>query len=335
MKERSQIYSEATRLLKEYQQFHNETLIGVPEGIWKPKVEYPDLPFALEPFADQHFGSIHVDYDLLDKHWNIVEQTPNYGAVTIGDDIDNFIALGKIATGTYENPLPPQLQAIAYMDRLEKDVKEGKVGAMAYGNHNNFGDITGYDWLETWARKLPKKIPIFTAGGLLHLKVGSQVYDIAMTHRYWGRSQLNPTNMVKRFMEYEYPDADVYLTAHTHQGELLTFDRAGEEKIGAVVGTYKLGVDGRGETWARQMGIGGRAGRAGMAILFYPNEHKMVGFRHTEDAQQFMLSLIHEKEWKGQKIDAKPIKPDVEIAELYAIENIRERQAEMQSGNEE
>lgn len=305
-KETSPIYNEATELLQRHQTFSRETLIGKDTGVWRPKLEYPTLPFAVGLFTDTHYGSIYTDYDLLNEHFRIVEDTPNYGMVTNGDDIDNFIAMGKSATGVYEDPLPPQLQNIAYLDKLQALVKSGKLGCMSYGNHNDFGYITGLDWFETFARDFSKKIPIFTAGGDLTIKVGKQNYDMAITHRYWGASKLNPTNANKRFMEHEYPEADIIFLGHTHQSELDTFERAGVEKIAAIGGTYK-----KGEPWPRQQGIGRRSGHPGLTVMLYPNEHKMVGFKHTEDAQQFMLALIHEQEWKGQQTQAETIKPDI------------------------
>jgi intein/homing endonuclease len=100
-------------------------------------------------------------------------------------------------------------------------------------------------------------------------------------------SKLNPTNACKRFWEHEYPMADVSFLGHTHQSEQLTWERGGQERIALIGGTYKLSDD-----YARKRGIGGRAGQPGHAILFYPNEKRMVAFKHLEDSQDFMLNLI-------------------------------------------
>jgi hypothetical protein len=291
MSKETPIYDEATELLRRAQRFNRETLVGVDKADWRPKLEYPNLPFAVGLFTDIHYGSIYTNYDLLDQHLGIVEDTPNFGMVTNGDDVDNFIVAGKAATGTYEDPLPPQLQTVALIDKLGHLAKIGKLGAMSYGNHNNFTFITGYDWLETWSRQLGKKIPIFTAGGELIVHVGKEKYDLAMSHKYWGVSKLNPTNANKRFLEYEYPDADISFLAHTHQSEMNIFERGGKERIAAIGGTYK-----EGEPWPRQQGIGRRAGQPGLTVLLWPNEHKMMGFKHSVDAQQFMLALIYREE---------------------------------------
>ncbi len=294
------LFDRATRLLQEEQQFHREALIGVETAEIRPRVKYSDLPLALANFADIHYGSIHGDYPLLTRHLGIVEDTPNMVMGTNGDDIDNFnVIVSKLATGTFENPLPPQIQATAYMEKIYTLDKEGKLVFMSYGNHNNFGDSAGYDWLETWARNLPRKIPIFTSGGELRLKVGKEGYDIGISHRHWGSSKLNPTNAIKRFMEYEYPNADMLSLAHTHQSEVIVFERGGKERVGVIAGTYKQGLEGHGEPWARQMGIGTRAGRPGITVLFYPNQHKMEVFKHIEDAQDYIGALVYRKEHSG------------------------------------
>jgi len=280
----STLYEHAVDVLKSAQALSRESSIGVTEADWTPVVSDPDKPLAILLATDIHFGGIHTDYDLLGKHLDIVEDTPNFSMVTNGDDVDNFTVTGKWATGTYENPLPPQLQTKAMIERLQRIDKKDKLGAMSFGNHNNFLFSSGYDWLETFAQDM--KASIFTSGGLLHIHYGNQDYDLAMTHKYWGNSKLNPTNSCKRFLEHEHPNADIVFLGHTHQSELLRFERAGKERIGVIGGTYKLE-----DSWARQNGIGGRAGHPGITVLLYPKEHKIVAFKNIEDAKTFMEGL--------------------------------------------
>lgn len=298
MKERlpdGEIFKRATKLLKEAQEFTLESRIGVGEANFKPKAEYPNLPVCFLLATDMHYGSIHTNYDLLEEHLDMVENTPNTYLVTNGDDVDAFVAMGKVATGTYENPLPPQLQTLAYIDRIKQLDKKGKLGAMSFGNHNEFMFVSGYEWLETFASTLDA--PIFTSGGLLHIKHGDQTYNMAINHKYWGTSKLNPTNACKRFIEYEYADhkIDIAFLGHTHQSEMLQYNRGDHETLAVIGGTYKVE-----DTWAQKQGIGRRGGRPGMAVLLYPDEHRMVGFKDIEVANQFMIAKMFEEEVLGQ-----------------------------------
>jgi hypothetical protein len=113
-----------------------------------------------------------------------------------------------------------------------------------------------------------------TTGGVVHLELGNAKYDIAVTHKYWGVSKLNPTNAAKRFMEYEYPNADVVLLGHTHTSEMLEFERGGKPRIAAIGGTFKLY-----EEYAAKHGIGGRAGFPGISVSFWGNEQEMQGYK--------------------------------------------------------
>ena len=171
------------------------------------------------------------------------------------------------------------------MEKLTKLDKAKKLAGITFGNHNEFMEDSGYSWSQTFLRDI--KAPKFPSGGLLNLKVGKQEYDIALTHRYWGYSKLNPTNAAKRYLEHEYPDADLVFLGHFHQSEILHFDRAGKDRIAVMGGTYK-----QTDEWARKRGIGGRGGEPGYAVLLYPNEKHMVGFKSIEDAQQHLLSQI-------------------------------------------
>ncbi len=296
-----QLFQEATDLLKRHQEFKFSNEIGKHEQSHRLKLDYPQLPVLLLLATDIHYGSVNTNYDLLQEHLKIVEDTPNTFMITNGDEVDNFNAI-FFQSGNFEDPIKPQLQTLAVMDKLTELDKSKKLAGITFGNHNEFMADSGYDWSQTFLRDI--KAPKFPSGGLLHLKVGKQNYDIAMTHRYWGYSKLNPTNAAKRYLEHEYPDADLVFLGHFHQSEMLHFDRAEKDRIAVMGGTYK-----QTDNWARQRGIGGRSGTPGYGVLLYPNERKMVGFRNIVDAQHYLLSQMwmqHATEEGGVIFDKKP-----------------------------
>ncbi len=286
------IYHEATELLKRAKEFHRRTDIGVTEATWYIQPQYPTLPVAILHATDIHYGSTKVDYDLLDEHLSIVENTPNFYMVTNGDHVDNFNVTGKWASAVYENPIPPQLQTMAFIEKFRQLDMTGKVGVMSFGNHDNFIDPSGYDWFNSFARGL--NAPVFTSGGYLHVVIGNEYYGIALTHQYWGNSKLNPTNMAKRFWEHEYPQADIVLLGHTHQSELLFWERGGKERLASIGGTYKSE-----DMWARKHGLGGRGGEPGHVLVLFPDEHKITAFKDPKLAQTFILSQVYQEQEKG------------------------------------
>lgn len=286
------LFQEATDLLRRHQDFSRTQEIGEHEQTHRLKLDYPTLPVMIWLATDIHYGSQNTNYDLLQEHLQILEDTPNTYMIENGDGVDNFNAL-FFQAGMMENPLKPQLQTLAFLDKIKALDKKGKLAGMTFGNHNEFMEDSGYEWDQTFLRDI--KAPIFPSGGLLHLKVGKQTYDIAMTHRYWGYSKLNPTNAPKRYLEHEYPEADIVFLGHFHQSEILHFDRAGKDRIAVLGGTYK-----QKDEWARKRGIGGRGGEPGYAVLLDPVNRHMTGFKDIKDAQHHMLANIWMHEFKQQ-----------------------------------
>jgi len=279
------LFDRATELLQETQQFMGETTLNDKEAIWRVNAENPNAPIGILLATDIHYGSVKSDYELLKEHLDLIENTPNFFIVTNGDHVDNFNITGKWATGVYENPLPPQIQTKAFIEKLEDLDRKGKLGVMSFGNHDDFGSVTGYDWFDTFCTNL--RAPVFKTGGLLHILHGKEQYNLALTHMYWGNSKLNPTNAAKRFWEHEYPEADIVFLGHTHQSEMLHWERGGKDRIAVIGGTYKTEDD-----YARKRGIGGRGGSPGMCVVLYPNERRIVGFKDIHDAVNFVQGQV-------------------------------------------
>ena len=260
--------------------------VSQDEATWEPNLEHPNLPFGVLLATDIHWGSIHTNYQQLERHLNIVEKTPNFGMVSNGDDVDNFNS-ALHASGMTENPLPPTTQAGMIAERLRKLDDQEKIGVMSFGNHNDFTfETSNIQWHDAFLRTF--KAPIFAAGGLLRIILGKQEYKMGITHQYWGKSKLNPTNSPKRLMEYEFPQADIVFTGHTHQSSYEHFDRGGKEVVAVVGGTYK-NLD---DPYARKKGIGRRPGKPGITAMLWPDERKMEVFKDIETARTFIQALL-------------------------------------------
>lgn len=255
--------------------------IGQQEAIWRVPSP-PDKPIVISLITDPHFGSVRANVELFREHLDIIENTPNMYAVFNGDDVDNFNASGKWATGMTENPVPPQAVSRALAEKYRELDKKGKIGVLGFGNHNDFGFNAGQDWYESFLGGF--RCPIFTSGGVLHVVHGTEIYDLALAHKYWGTSKLNATNACKRFLDFEHPEADIVFLGHTHQSEGLTFEKGGKKRLAVIGGTYKDT-----DNFARKHGIGGRAGSPGWAVALYPDKHKMVLFDDLVVAREFLV----------------------------------------------
>lgn len=280
----NQKIEDAVKLIREIKK---ETEVGQQEATWIPKLDYPDRPMLFLFLTDVHYTSIKSDHDRLNKYLQVVSETPNMFLVTGGDDVDNFnVQLGKVASGVYEDPIEPGVQGLAWRKKVRELDAKNKVGFMVFGNHTDWTYGGGTDWYDTYLGIM--ECPILTSGGLVRvLFEKGQRYEIAATHKYWGTSKLNPTNACKRYLEHEYPTADVVLLGHTHQSEMLHFDRGGKERIGIIGGTLK--VD---DNYARKHGIGGRSGTPGMCVALWPDHREMQGYKNFERAVEEHLRRL-------------------------------------------
>jgi len=139
------------------------------------------------------------------------------------------------------------------------------------------------------------KCPVLNCGGLLTVKYGSREYKIALTHRYWGMSKLNPTNMAKRYMEHEYPSADVIFLGHTHQAEYLCFrrDREAIYRWAIIGGTYKTD-----DEYGAEKGMGERGQMGGMVLMLSPDKKDISVLKSVEEAKRYFEIL---REISGNK----------------------------------
>ncbi len=288
-KEASLDYDRVTRHIQEAQQLNREISVGQESATWLFHGEYPTLPVAFTFMPDVHYGSMDVDYDLLNSHLRTVEHTPNMALVFGGDLVDNF-SPQHIASGMLGDPVNPDVQTMAMMQRvLELDAKS-KVGAICFGNHDDWTAKTaGYDYYNSFMRDI--QAPIFPKGGILTTLVGEggQKYKIGINHTHWGNSKINPTNAAKRAMDYSYPGADITLLGHIHVASGEQFDRAGEQKIAVIGGTYKVN-----DTHAQKWGMG-KPGVAGYTIMLWPDEKKMQLFRTPKEASNHIYGYLREK----------------------------------------
>ena len=270
-------YKKTTKLIKETQTIIKEAKTGQTEATWIPNLDFPNKPFGILLMSDIHYGSIGVDYDLLDRHLELVENTPNMFLATNGDHIDNFNAV-KHATGMMENPIPPFLQGRAFFQRLLELDKKGKIASIAQGNHDDFGQLGGQDFYDTFVREF--SAPIFSQGGILTIDTPGYKYKLVHNHTYWGRSKINITNAPKRLLEYEgNGEGDIGWVGHTHQSSYEHFNKGGKDLLAVVSGAYK-----QNDPWAAKNGISGHSGEPGIVLVLWPDKRKMECIKDIEVA---------------------------------------------------
>lgn len=275
-------YDQATSWIKRTQGFNKERAIEQEHATWLCEGEFPELPVAITFVTDIHYGSLAVDYDLLNQHMETVVETPNMFMLMGGDLVDAFNPI-KHAKAMRGDALPVEEQIEAIMDRVGYLDQIGKLGGVQLGNHDDFVDVAGIDFVY-FLREL--QCPVFTGAGDLDVVVQGQNYRIFWSHAHWGNSKLNPTNACKRAIEHSSPEADLVFLGHTHQSTQEHFDRAGIDRGGIVGGTYKLN-----DSYGRKWGMG-KVGSPGHTVLLWPGERHFEMVRDPQFASDYLKNAI-------------------------------------------
>lgn len=277
-------YDEVIKHIQDKKEFGKKSEPSQEQATWIMYGEYPSLPHAFVFATDEHFGSVFTDYDLMQEHQRIVEETPNMYFVKGGDFIDAFSPTKHpIAAGS--DAIPPDEQMLAVLENLKHLDQRGKLGAVQIGNHDKWSEMAGYRF-EQFLQEL--QCPVFSVGGNIDIVVGEQGehYRVFFSHTHWGNSKINLTNASKRALQYTSPHADLALLGHTHGASAETFDIAGERRGAILGGTYKT-EDKHGKFWGM-----GAAGAPGYTVILWPDQHHFEIVRDPEIAQQFILGQI-------------------------------------------
>jgi len=276
--------------LIEARRIYKEMEVGQREATVEIKSAYPDLPIYIWLNTDDHIGSVMTDYESFLRDFNTVKERPNFYLISNGDEIDNFMVTNKASTGVYENPFNPQQQALLFQKMFKKMDDKDKIVAMGFGNHNQWLRDAGYKFENTWLQDF--KAPVLNCGGVVTIKYGSQEYKVAISHMHWGSSKLNPTNACKRMLEHDYPEADIIFLGHTHQKEVLHFNRAGKDHVGVIGGTYKTS-----DEFGSEHGYGSCRGNiGGITLAIFPDTKKIVPFYSIQEAEEDLLLRLEVKD---------------------------------------
>lgn len=247
-------------------------------------------PAFIVPEGDEHYGSIYADYSFQKWRYNFIMNHDGWYSIKGGDDEDLFNhSLGKTAQGMYGNVLTPTQQIQSKEAEIASMDKAGKLLARTIGNHQRFIGTAGLSFGDTFLRDA--SYPIFTAGGLLIVRFGTQEYKIAFNHSFNGNSKKNPCNAAKNLIDQEYGEADIALLFHTHVKATEHCFRGGKERTLAICGTDKVF-----DHFGMEMGYG-HAHQGGVVIAIWPDEHLMSVFYKMHE----VIKLLNIKDDETRK----------------------------------
>lgn len=167
-------------------------------------------PVGLVFFGDLHIGGVGTAYDLLDRDFQIVRDTPGLYLIGTGDYKDNFQHYGT-PPGMNEQLFPAAMQDAATLYYL--GMVADKTLALVKGNHDHWTDtIADVDFVEYAARQAGAVY--LGHGGTLTINLGTQSYKVAVRHHYRGTTKLNPFGGMMNLARDT--GADIAVNAHLH-----------------------------------------------------------------------------------------------------------------------
>ena len=275
------------RLIFEQERFKKEIEI-LQE---KASIEIPTQdPIFIMGFGDSHWGSVWTDYEKLDRHLKLIEETPGAYMFCLGNLIDNFIP-ASFPDGMMTNPLSPEEQLLTFKERILRLANKDKIlGAVSSECHEGWTKkVSGQDinrWLfgET-------EVPIMKNGGIVTLKVGDTEYKNAVFHQAKWHGTVNKENAPRRIHD-RVKNVDIVWTAHVHTFFGYSEYRYYEDQIeligGLMAGCYKV------DEWRR--GRTGQTGEpGGQGVILFPDKKTFVIVPEPELGIEIVEALTYFK----------------------------------------
>lgn len=227
-----------------------------------------DRPVPLAFISDWHIGSWGVDaQDIARGTDKLLELHARYGlhVAILGDMVEMAIRLRSIAEIS-GNLLPPSDQ-IAFFRSWLRDVSELVLWA-TWDNHAVIREeeLVGHSAIA----EICKDYTIYHSGiGHTDLEVGDQVYSLATSHRFAGRSVSNPVAGQMRYMQNN-PDREVVVAGDSHRPAIMQYEDGGKERVAANCGSLQTN-----SRYAKRH-FSLHTSEAMPVILFSPDEHTIA-----------------------------------------------------------
>ena len=251
---------------KERQDEYKET---IP---WRNHIEktFPVTPL-IALIGDTHIGSPHVDYEMLQRDFELIKNTDGVYVMFMGDLIDGFFFNPAQMEQIEQTP-----EQKAFMTSMLKELgEEDKIIAVWGGDHGGWVKKMGFSAYERAGDEL--QTHYMEGVGHITAKVGDQEYKITAAHKLPGSSIYNDAHPTVRAGR-EIPGADIYIGAHKHHKAYLEqvgdgFPGSAKNVHHIMLGTYKE-TDG----YARKHGMHRipEDGRGGSAIYLSADERRIV-----------------------------------------------------------
>lgn len=225
-------WREAISNVQEMQRMYKDASIGQDTGVWK--IECDEDP-TIVAIGDLQLGSWGTDYDLFMTITEEILETPNLYVILLGDLTQMCINMRNVAE-VMDNALKPGYQ-LKLLDGWLNEIKH-KVISSVWDNHSVMREekLVGYsEYAEIFGRHTMYHPGI----GHLKIMVNKQMYEGAVTHRFRGKSHLNPMHAPMRYMRHEANWLDFAMQGDYHVPGWGQWYEGGKQRSAIVCGSIQ------------------------------------------------------------------------------------------------
>ena len=233
-----------------------------------------DRPVCVLVLSDTHLGSVGSEVETFRRITREIQTIDELYVILAGDLLNMAIQMKHGVGAMYEDVLTAEQQ----IDLLDQwlDTIQHKVLAACWDNHveERQSKAVGYS---SFARMMGQRFIYHSGIGHLSIGVGQESYAWAVSHRFRGRSQLNPCHAQMQYVRYQAPDREIVAAGDSHVPGYAWFTHGGEPKLALNAGTLHTG-----SRYAKRY-FSLTTSTAFPCVALWPDEHRFVAHPSVAD----------------------------------------------------
>lgn len=199
-----------------------------------PEIDLGPNKVALICLSDVHVGSMSTDHRILERVTNELLAIPDLYVALLGDMAQTAIRLRSVDE-VLDNALSIPLQ-MQYLASWAQELRE-KIVLSTWDNHSVMRqeELSGHS---VYGDIFANVTAYIDSIGHPDIKVGEQLYKVAVSHRFTGsRSLTNPCSGIVRYLTGDGHEREVGIAGDSHRPGLMTFWHGPTKKLAVNCGT--------------------------------------------------------------------------------------------------
>jgi hypothetical protein len=195
-----------------------------------------ERPVCILPWSDLHWGGSGVDYKIFRTTTDEILATPDLYVALVGDLVEFAIKLRSVAEICAQIVGPDK--QVQFLENWLDEIKP-KLILATFGNHD-FDRSEAAEGFSIVKKMLAHRTICFSGIGHADIRVGEQVYKMAISHKFRGFSYLNPTHAGARYLRMQGIDREIAIQGDIHQPAFSQYYDGPVKRVSMVAGTLNV-----------------------------------------------------------------------------------------------